>query len=86
MMSHNDKTIHEEAKREYEESATDSVNVYGPWETDAIPDTKSRKLYRRKGTWMVRCRGFWCELTGVKVQVEDPRIVVFETEARDSYR
>jgi len=84
MMSRNDKTIHEEAKRDKED--TGRVLIYGPFDSDIIPDTKSRKLYRRKGTWMVRCRGFWCELTGVKVQTEDPRIVVFDTEARDSYR
>lgn len=85
-MNRDTEVINEEARREYEDEPTDSVNVYGPWEADALPDTKTRKLYRRKGTWMVRCKGFWCELVGVKVQMEDPKIVVFDTEARDSYR
>lgn len=85
-IARNGKTIHEEARREFEESATDSVNIYGPFETDTLPDIKTRKLYRRKGKWMVRCRGYWCELTGVKVQLENPRIVTFDTEARKAYR
>lgn len=84
-MSYNDKTVHEEAKRQ-SEKLTNNVNIYGPFSSGVNPRTKSRVLHRRNGEWMVRCSGYWCELTGVKVQVEDPRVVVFETEARDSYR
>lgn len=85
-MIRNGKTIHEEAKREHEQDPSDSVTVIGPFDPSHCPDLKSRKLYRRNGEWMVRVEGYWCKLTGVKVQLEDPRIVTFDTEARKSYR
>ena len=86
MAIRNDKTIAEEARREYNEHPTDSVTVVGPFDPSPCPDLKSRKLYKRNGEWMVRCSGYWCKLTGVKIQMENPRIVTFLTEARNSYR
>lgn len=86
MTSRNDKTISEEARREYEDEPTDSVTVIGPFDPSHCPDLKTRKLYKRDGEWMVRCSGYWCELAGVKIQMENPRIVTFLTEAKESYR
>lgn len=85
MMQRSKKTIHEEAKSQ-SEKLTNNVNVYGPFSSGINPRTKSRVLHRRNGKWMVRCSGYWCELTGVKVQLENPRVVVFDTEARNSYK
>lgn len=86
MVAHAGKTVHEEARREYEDGPTNSVTVVGPFDPSHCPDLKTRRLYRRNGEWMVRCSGYWCELTGVKIQMDDPRIVTFVTEARNSYR
>lgn len=74
----------EEVRRASE--ATGSVVVYDPFDSSILKDTGTRKVVWRDGMPYVRYHGFWCELNGFEVKTENPRIVVFRAEARDSYR
>jgi len=41
MVAHGGKTVHEEARREYEEGPTNSVTVVGPFDPSHCPDLKT---------------------------------------------